>query len=157
MSLNCIIYLFLVFFFFFKQKTAYEMRISDWSSDVCSSDLPGSVEYLVRRRHRAQPHHAGLDPRNRRGHDPHQRRRSRFLTGSARADDQRRRAVIDPRRIAGGHDSALEQRRQLGQTFDRALGARMLVAIDDRLRSFAPLYEDRKDFAVEKDDRKSVV
>src|SRR3546814_3543493 len=31
-------YIFCVFFFF-KQKTAYEMRISDWSSDVCSSDL----------------------------------------------------------------------------------------------------------------------
>src|SRR3546814_1946369 len=31
--------LFFVGFFFFKQKTAYEMRISDWSSDVCSSDL----------------------------------------------------------------------------------------------------------------------
>src|SRR3546814_19318634 len=30
---------FLFLFFFFKQKTAYEMRISDWSSDVCSSDL----------------------------------------------------------------------------------------------------------------------
>src|SRR3546814_5087080 len=30
---------FIVCFFFFKQKTAYEMRISDWSSDVCSSDL----------------------------------------------------------------------------------------------------------------------
>src|SRR3546814_4227802 len=29
----------MVFIFFFKQKTAYEMRISDWSSDVCSSDL----------------------------------------------------------------------------------------------------------------------
>src|SRR3546814_15488920 len=29
------------YFFFFKQKTAYEMRISDWSSDVCSSDLTG--------------------------------------------------------------------------------------------------------------------
>src|SRR3546814_1172626 len=29
-------------FFFFKQKTAYEMRISDWSSDVCSSDLRGA-------------------------------------------------------------------------------------------------------------------
>src|SRR3546814_6415163 len=27
-------------FFFFKQRTAYELRISDWSSDVCSSDLP---------------------------------------------------------------------------------------------------------------------
>src|SRR3546814_2277792 len=42
-------------FFFFKQKTAYEMRISDWSSDVCSSDLtpraevsqlPGDAEIL---------------------------------------------------------------------------------------------------------------
>src|SRR3546814_1832998 len=31
--------LFCVYIFFFKQKTAYEMRISDWSSDVCSSDL----------------------------------------------------------------------------------------------------------------------
>src|SRR3546814_993110 len=31
--------LFSLFVFFFKQKTAYEMRISDWSSDVCSSDL----------------------------------------------------------------------------------------------------------------------
>src|SRR3546814_5980784 len=39
-----LLYVFVVFFFF-KQKTAYEMRISDWSSDVCSSDLlslPGS-------------------------------------------------------------------------------------------------------------------
>src|SRR3546814_9402496 len=31
-----------MFIFFFKQKTAYEMRISDWSSDVCSSDLKGN-------------------------------------------------------------------------------------------------------------------
>src|SRR3546814_5022665 len=31
--------MFVMLFFFFKQKTAYEMRISDWSSDVCSSDL----------------------------------------------------------------------------------------------------------------------
>src|SRR3546814_2447101 len=30
-------------FFFFKQKTAYEMRISDWSSDVCSSDLTAAT------------------------------------------------------------------------------------------------------------------
>src|SRR3546814_8091650 len=34
-------------FFFFKQKTAYEMRISDWSSDVCSSDLPDRVSALI--------------------------------------------------------------------------------------------------------------
>src|SRR3546814_6074122 len=32
----------MVYFFVFKQKTAYEMRISDWSSDVCSSDLSTS-------------------------------------------------------------------------------------------------------------------
>src|SRR3546814_550980 len=32
-----------MFFFFFKQKTAYEMRISDWSSDVCSSDLQATL------------------------------------------------------------------------------------------------------------------
>src|SRR3546814_2300126 len=32
-------------FFFFKQKTAYEMRISDWSSDVCSSDLTGLMDH----------------------------------------------------------------------------------------------------------------
>src|SRR3546814_7786895 len=37
----------LIFFLFFKQKTAYEMRISDWSSDVCSSDL-AMHEYEVR-------------------------------------------------------------------------------------------------------------
>src|SRR3546814_5132075 len=36
-----------MFFFFFKQKTAYEMRISDWSSDVCSSDLPASDLYSL--------------------------------------------------------------------------------------------------------------
>src|SRR3546814_5612370 len=37
-------------FFFFKQKTAYEMRISDWSSDVCSSDL----DILLQHRDRAR-------------------------------------------------------------------------------------------------------
>src|SRR3546814_1304504 len=39
-------------FFFFKQKTAYEMRISDWSSDVCSSDLHAAflIADIARRR-----------------------------------------------------------------------------------------------------------
>src|SRR3546814_11758876 len=39
----------MVFVFFFKQKTAYEMRISDWSSDVCSSDLGDEVLRCVAR------------------------------------------------------------------------------------------------------------
>src|SRR3546814_19759160 len=43
-------------FFFFKQKTAYEMRISDWSSDVCSSDLLARAD-------------DGLRDRDRKGHD----------------------------------------------------------------------------------------
>src|SRR3546814_6045358 len=45
MSVRCGVSSVLLFFvFFFKQKTAYELRISDWSSDVCSSDLnqPGA-------------------------------------------------------------------------------------------------------------------
>src|SRR3546814_7602921 len=41
---------FSVSFFFFKQKTAYEMRISDWSSDVCSSDLNQRFERRLHQR-----------------------------------------------------------------------------------------------------------
>src|SRR3546814_4251701 len=57
--------------FFFKQKTAYEMRISDWSSDVCSSDLatakpcPGTVAVIA---HNRLDDHAGD-----RCHQPEQR------------------------------------------------------------------------------------
>src|SRR3546814_2525366 len=47
------------FFFFFKQKTAYEMRISDWSSDVCSSDLPAA-------RRRKPPQQSRANARTRR-------------------------------------------------------------------------------------------
>src|SRR3546814_9928405 len=36
-------------FIFFKQKTAYEVRISDWSSDVCSSDLPNKADWFAGR------------------------------------------------------------------------------------------------------------
>src|SRR3546814_3877061 len=40
------LWLFCCLFFFFKQKTAYEMRISDWSSDVCSSDLGANLALI---------------------------------------------------------------------------------------------------------------
>src|SRR3546814_14908198 len=61
----CLWYLLLIFIvlvvcaicFFFKQKTAYEMRISDWSSDVCSSDLATLELLLVR----LDPHRRTLD------------------------------------------------------------------------------------------------
>src|SRR3546814_5867110 len=45
-------------FFFFKQKTAYEMRISDWSSDVCSSDL-WQIRLLVHPHRMRQPTYNG--------------------------------------------------------------------------------------------------
>src|SRR3546814_10243874 len=57
------------FFFFFMQKTAYEMGISDWSSDVCSSDLTprsirsaraASMSDTTRNRPRADPGSAGV-------------------------------------------------------------------------------------------------
>src|SRR3546814_2537808 len=69
-------------FFFFKQKTAYEMRISDWSSDVCSSDLGGMgavglcgggdrLPRAVRARglHRRAPHQGDRHPQGARRAD----------------------------------------------------------------------------------------
>src|SRR3546814_4438026 len=57
-----------VMFFFFKQKTAYEMRISDWSSDVCSSDL-GRVD--DRALFRSLDHTVTLRAEERVGNDQH--------------------------------------------------------------------------------------
>src|SRR3546814_10394367 len=71
--------MFVIFFFFFKQKTAYEMRISEWSSDVCSSDLRAS-----------NPQEAyGLGPRG---------RRAAVEGADDRADDARRRGLAVRRR-----------------------------------------------------------
>src|SRR3546814_4222220 len=71
---------FIFCFFFFKQKTAYEMRISDWSSDVCSSDLQGRVRFVrsaskAAARRRAEP----------------------ALSHRQRPDDRRQRQVHDRR------------------------------------------------------------
>src|SRR3546814_20951338 len=73
-------------FFFFKQKTAYELRISDWSSDVCSSDLRcggvgGAIARRLRRALRAAV--ALLSAILRRGLS---RRRHRRRAGHARQD-----------------------------------------------------------------------
>src|SRR3546814_3012005 len=52
----------IVCFFFVKQKTAYEMRISDWSSDVCSSDLTALQRPPSGDEGEAGPGHRGLEP-----------------------------------------------------------------------------------------------
>src|SRR3546814_12972125 len=68
----------LFLFFFFKQKTAYEMRISDWSSDVCSSDLS------IRPRSDAQGRGGGGGRQRGTSH------RSAASSSSVRASTQRR-------------------------------------------------------------------
>src|SRR3546814_6612454 len=50
---------FFVFFLLFKQKTAYDMRISDWSSDVCSSDLAAEHDEGTEQRQNAARHQVG--------------------------------------------------------------------------------------------------
>src|SRR3546814_15475537 len=50
-----------MWFVFFKQKTAYEMRISDWSSDVCSSDLLAVLPAPKRPGQRVKPRIFGID------------------------------------------------------------------------------------------------
>src|SRR3546814_7682683 len=78
-----------VYFFFFKQKTAYELRISDWSSDVCSSDLRQGTRAGGHRRGRARPRHprpaAGDQPRpadgGRRLRAPHRPDRAQWRHG----------------------------------------------------------------------------
>src|SRR3546814_17636281 len=59
------VFLWCIVVFLFKQKTAYEMRISDWSSDVCSSDLapPSARQASVIARRRSGVSKAGFDQR----------------------------------------------------------------------------------------------
>src|SRR3546814_6936133 len=86
-------------FFFFKQKTAYEMRISDWSSDVCSSDLPPR---------RASPRARGARSR---------RRPADFAQDDARGN----RAAIGRRAAAApGRGTQRPSRRALDQLLSQA-------------------------------------
>src|SRR3546814_10295660 len=88
----------LFLFFFFKQKTAYEMRISDWSSDVCSSDLQGHppVQRGVRAGGRAHPGvHEGTEgagPADGR-RDKHPARGRRAAVHLSRLPDDRREEI----------------------------------------------------------------
>src|SRR3546814_7915052 len=93
-------------FFFFKQKTAYEMRISDWSSDVCSSDLSDQdssfrrVFTHVDRRTKIPRIHA-QGRAGRRAQDPERRLHrsdrqilSRKVAGGVRLADGDRKSVV---------------------------------------------------------------
>src|SRR3546814_4905940 len=85
-------------FFFFKQKTAYEMRISDWSSDVCSSDL---LERRIILEHRERRRGERLGLARKRAGLAHQ------ILGLAR--DARRVEIGAPREIKIGRASCRER------------------------------------------------
>src|SRR3546814_1811566 len=108
-------------FFFFKQKTAYEMRISDWSSDVCSSDLK-RARHLERAREREVAQDAARDiahPRHPRGAERH-RHRDRRLGQSPLA---RRARAFEPgivEREAIGGQAVIEARGGERPVEDRA-------------------------------------
>src|SRR3546814_3096259 len=93
-----------VFFLFFKQKTAYEMRISDWSSDVCSSDLGGRLAAHGVARAARQQVGQRRDPRQHRTHRARAQlhRRQECLEPAFAAHPHARFALFrgsDPRRI----------------------------------------------------------
>src|SRR3546814_6897882 len=104
-------------FFFFKQKTAYEMRISDWSSDVCSSDLRGHRP--DRPVGRAPPDHrrrrAGARSRVRRARaGAHGGEQGRAARGRAARHGRQEPRRGSARRVGGGIDEALRHRRRPG-------------------------------------------
>src|SRR3546814_3584240 len=89
-------------FFFFKHKTAYEMRISDWSSDVCSSDLDRSHRRRRQRLRGARRRGAGPPRPRLRPHDAPRRR------GARRGGGGRRSA-------AGGRSVRRSEERRVGK------------------------------------------
>src|SRR3546814_4921853 len=74
---SCILYLAWMLFFFFKQKTAYEMRISDWSSDVCSSDLVLGAGNLPLHEHYTDTAAAADQQQDRQRHEQNERSEER--------------------------------------------------------------------------------
>src|SRR3546814_2028965 len=98
--LSCTYFVFIIVFFF-KQKTAYEMRISDWSSDVCSSDLQaGSYAFM-------DVEYAGID-----WGDALSFKHSLFLVGTVMSTPKANRAVVD---IGLKSTSARSEERRVGK------------------------------------------
>src|SRR3546814_9902770 len=85
MSYFCLFVFWFVYVFFFKQKTAYEMRISDWSSDVCSSDLPERLHHLLRQAARTHDLDLALDRRHVGRHRSEERRVGKECVSTCRS------------------------------------------------------------------------
>src|SRR3546814_2629609 len=107
----------LLLFFFFKQKTAYEMRISDWSSDVCSSDLRRDGQRDQREQNGGIAGAIGADPpeQGQVGAERDHRAAERQID---KRDDVRHRGVEGQRRTPTGAD---QNRRKVARHFLRRL------------------------------------
>src|SRR3546814_7877632 len=104
-------------FFFFKQKTAYEMRISDWSSDVCSSDLHDIA--------------GAFDRDHGRAHEP-----DRGANGFGRADAEQPDAIFVAEAVALDDRADRRDARHLVAAtpeIDRALFARANLTVTDHV------------------------
>ena len=92
-----------------------------------------ALERLADRRRRPHAHQRRLDADRRPRHDSAERLRAACLRGILTGNDERRRAVDDAARVAGGHDAVLlEHRRQLRQDLHRRLGTHVIVLLDER-------------------------
>src|SRR3546814_11532215 len=99
-------------FFFFKQKTAYEMRISDWSSDVCSSDLRDILAHLVSGAVAGDGEHQWPVVAAGTKRQVERTQVDRLVApglgeGGARRDVERRQTAVAPGRPAGDADDAV--------------------------------------------------
>src|SRR3546814_17411697 len=77
-------------FFFYRQETAYEMRISDWSSDVCRSDLKATEQFKRQSAQAGDLFHPRLQRRRRHGREPPDRVGDGGTSRKARGSEERR-------------------------------------------------------------------
>src|SRR3546814_9832831 len=130
MAVLCLVFC-LVVVFFFKQKTAYEMRISDWSSDVCSSDLHACQDH---RSDSAAPWRAQGEGRRQQNHGGEQHRHSQQaieLEAVRRGREAGRLHQLDEARQAPEGDG-LGRREALLNLVHRQIGRQLEAVMEER-------------------------
>src|SRR3546814_9869134 len=110
-----------LFFFFFKQKTAYERRISDWSSDVCSSDLLPSGGVVIQAIEQAiHPGRNGSTAHSREFPGLRNVRYRQYARYDFRINPRRRRLVPETKAGVGGKERSEEHTSELQSLMSRS-------------------------------------
>src|SRR3546814_4459283 len=115
-----------VYVFFFKQKTAYEMRISDWSSDVCSSDLRTGLVHDYTRKQGVE-HNALVVPADAPAWASD---RAVLWNAAEQAETRKNSTVAREYEIALPAELSAEARRELALGLAREISERHGVAVD---------------------------